>query len=85
MYLCGACWAELKGFGPKNRREDGMFCPPKFSLANNLWIGDIPWQLRVLSFSKQLLIVKTSSILARIPTVFTRFVRVQISAKAKRF
>ena len=56
MYLCGACWAELKGFGPKNRREDGMFRPPKFSLANNLWIGDIPWQLRVLSFPEQLLI-----------------------------
>ena len=30
-------------------------------------------------------VVKTSSILARIPTVFTRFVQVQISAKAKRF
>ena len=28
--------------------------------------------------------VKTSNILARIPTVFTRFVRVQISAKAKK-
>lgn len=30
---------------------------PKLSLANNPWIGDIPWQLRVLSFAKQLLIL----------------------------
>jgi len=24
--------------------------PPKMSLANSLWIGDIPWQLQVLTF-----------------------------------
>ena len=31
------------------------------------------------------IVVKTSSILARIPTVFTRFIRFCLSAKAKRF
>lgn len=30
--------------------------PPPLSLANNLWVGLIPWQLQVLTFSKQLLI-----------------------------
>ncbi|GLB44644.1 putative G-quadruplex DNA unwinding [Lyophyllum shimeji] len=30
--------------------------PPQFSLANNLWIGKVPWQLEVLTFPEQLLI-----------------------------
>ena len=30
--------------------------PPLLSLANNLWISPIPWQLQILTFSKQLLI-----------------------------
>ena len=30
--------------------------PPRFSLANNLWIGEVPWQLKTLTFPEQLLI-----------------------------
>lgn len=30
--------------------------PPTLSLANNLWIGDIPWQLQILTLPEQLLI-----------------------------
>ncbi|KIM58167.1 hypothetical protein SCLCIDRAFT_28323 [Scleroderma citrinum Foug A] len=30
--------------------------PPQFALANNLWIGRVPWQLQVLTFLEQLLI-----------------------------
>ncbi|KAG1836484.1 hypothetical protein F4604DRAFT_1518694, partial [Suillus subluteus] len=29
---------------------------PRLSLANNLWIGRVPWQLQVLTFPEQLLI-----------------------------
>ncbi|KAJ7031925.1 hypothetical protein C8F04DRAFT_905170, partial [Mycena alexandri] len=29
---------------------------PQYALANNLWIGRIPWQLRALTFPEQLLI-----------------------------
>ncbi|KAF8836903.1 hypothetical protein BDN67DRAFT_868948, partial [Paxillus ammoniavirescens] len=29
---------------------------PHHSLANNLWIGQVPWQLQVLTFPEQLLI-----------------------------
>jgi hypothetical protein len=32
--------------------------PPPLSLANNLWIGKVPWQLQVLTFSEQLLIAR---------------------------
>lgn len=30
--------------------------PPPYSLANNLWVGPIPWQLQVLTFPEQQLI-----------------------------
>ncbi|EMD32190.1 hypothetical protein CERSUDRAFT_99591 [Gelatoporia subvermispora B] len=30
--------------------------PPKLSLANNLWIGQVPWQLQILTIPEQLLI-----------------------------
>jgi len=30
--------------------------PPKYALANNLWIGRVPWQIQVLTFPEQLLI-----------------------------
>ena len=30
--------------------------PPRFSLANDLWIGPIPWVLQTLTFPEQLLI-----------------------------
>lgn len=45
--ICSECVRQLKG------KEDR---PPALSLANNMWIGDVPWQLQVLTFSEQLLI-----------------------------
>ncbi|THH11046.1 hypothetical protein EW146_g8175 [Bondarzewia mesenterica] len=30
--------------------------PPKYSLANNLWVGRVPWQLRCLTMPEQMLI-----------------------------
>jgi len=45
--VCGACRTELG-------KERNL--PPKFSLANNLWIGQIPWELKKLTFPEQLLI-----------------------------
>ena len=45
--VCKDCLVELKDESKK---------PPTYSLANNLWIGCIPWQLQVLTFSEQLLI-----------------------------
>ena len=30
--------------------------PPQYSLANNMWIGDIPWELQRLTFPEQLLV-----------------------------
>ncbi|KAG8796130.1 hypothetical protein FRC12_004327 [Ceratobasidium sp. 428] len=32
--------------------------PPKFSLANNLWLGEIPWELARLTFAEHLLIAR---------------------------
>jgi len=45
--ICHECLEDLKKPGNS---------PPKMSLANSLWIGDIPWQLQVLTFPEQLLI-----------------------------
>ena len=45
--VCGSCKMELG----KDRN-----LPPKFSLANNLWIGWVPWELKKLTFPEQLLI-----------------------------
>ncbi|KAG8714622.1 hypothetical protein FRC09_017417 [Ceratobasidium sp. 395] len=32
--------------------------PPKHSLANDLWIGDVPWQLAHLTFAENLLVAR---------------------------
>ena len=45
--VCGLCRTELG-------KERNL--PPKFSLANNLWIGRVPWELKKLTFPEQLLI-----------------------------
>ncbi|KAF9236934.1 hypothetical protein BU15DRAFT_33175, partial [Melanogaster broomeanus] len=45
--ICSGCKGDLEN--SKNR-------PPQYSLVNNLWIGHIPWQLKVLSIPEQLLI-----------------------------
>lgn len=46
--VCGECWDAL--------RKENTNSPPKFSLANNLWVGNIPWELRRLTIPEQLLI-----------------------------
>ena len=45
--VCKDCLVELKDESEK---------PPTYSLANNLWIGHIPWQLQALTFTEQQLI-----------------------------
>lgn len=44
---CQDCFDSLKK--PSNK-------PPQYSLANNMWVGPIPWQLQVLTIPEQLLI-----------------------------
>lgn len=46
--ICGECLRALK-------KPRGT-CPPKYSLANNLWLGPIPLELRRLTVPEQLLI-----------------------------
>ncbi|KAJ7032843.1 hypothetical protein C8F04DRAFT_888696, partial [Mycena alexandri] len=31
---------------------------PTFSLANHLWVGEVPWQLKGLSFAEQMLVAR---------------------------
>ncbi|KAI5997900.1 hypothetical protein EDD15DRAFT_2109092, partial [Pisolithus albus] len=45
--LCMSCLQDLRSAKEK---------PPQYSLANGLWIGPVPWQLQILTFSEQLLI-----------------------------
>ncbi|TFY54238.1 hypothetical protein EVJ58_g8977 [Rhodofomes roseus] len=45
--ICGSCRREL-GKASEN--------PIRLSLANGLWVGDVPWQLQRLTFPEQLLI-----------------------------
>ena len=45
--ICRECLVDLKKTSP---------LPPKFSLANNLWIGAVPPELSTLTFPEQLLI-----------------------------
>lgn len=45
--VCDSCYSELDSPRPD---------PPKLSLANGLWYGEVPWQLRCLTFPEQLLI-----------------------------
>ena len=46
--VCGSCYNDLL-----NSAEDK---PPTFSLANNMWIGPVPWQLQILTLPESLLI-----------------------------
>ena len=48
--ICSSCREEL--------RKDSTF-PPQFSLANGLWIGPIPDEIKTLSFLEQLIIAHT--------------------------
>lgn len=45
--ICDDCYCDLCKKGSH---------PPQYSLANNLWIGPIPWELQCLTFPEQLLI-----------------------------
>ena len=45
--LCDECHSDL---------VNGTDKPPRHSLANNLWIGRVPWDLQVLTLPEQLLI-----------------------------
>jgi hypothetical protein len=45
--VCGQCLESLK---------DDKTTPPLLSLANNLWVGRVPWELETLSFGEQLVI-----------------------------
>ena len=45
--ICGECLRDL---------QKATHLPPKFSLANNLWIGAVPAELGCLTFPEQLLI-----------------------------
>ena len=45
--MFGECFDDLKTSKDK---------PPKYALVNNMWIGNIPWVLSVLTFPEQLLI-----------------------------
>ncbi|KAI9566518.1 hypothetical protein HD554DRAFT_1979660, partial [Boletus coccyginus] len=45
--ICYTCLEDLKKVKEK---------PPKYSLANQLWVGQVSWQLKVLTFPEQLLV-----------------------------
>ena len=45
--ICGMCLKEMAKFNPD---------PPRYSLANNLWIGWIPWELLRMTMPKQMLV-----------------------------
>ncbi|KAM6489672.1 hypothetical protein JOM56_012874, partial [Amanita muscaria] len=49
--VCQDCLSQLGSDGSKSADN-----PPRFALANNLWIGRIPWQLQTLTFPEQQLI-----------------------------
>lgn len=45
--ICGECLKDL---------HKNVNTPPQHSLANNLWVGKVPWQLAVLTVPERLLI-----------------------------
>ncbi|KAM6488770.1 hypothetical protein JOM56_015775 [Amanita muscaria] len=51
VHICKECFSDLSSDSLKVRGK-----PPRYSLANNLWIGQVPWQLQTLTFPEQLLI-----------------------------
>ena len=50
MVLCSTCFSEL--------HIESSDCPPRYSLANNLWIGTLPHELSQLTLPEQLLIAQ---------------------------
>ncbi|KAJ3538129.1 hypothetical protein NM688_g6564 [Phlebia brevispora] len=49
-HICRECFSSLE-----NSRSSG---PPKYALANNLWIGPVPWELQTLTVPEQLLVAQ---------------------------
>jgi hypothetical protein len=47
LSICRLCLDELK---------KATKSPPRYALANRLWIGHVPWELQVLTFPEQLLV-----------------------------
>ncbi|PCH40663.1 hypothetical protein WOLCODRAFT_168087 [Wolfiporia cocos MD-104 SS10] len=47
LYVCAVCLKSLRSSADK---------PPELSLANRMWIGEIPWQLRTLTLPEKQLI-----------------------------
>ncbi|KAM6490331.1 hypothetical protein JOM56_014308 [Amanita muscaria] len=45
--ICSGCLTDLSAASSR---------PPRLSLANNLWLGHVPWQLQTLSLPEQMLI-----------------------------
>ncbi|KAM6496781.1 hypothetical protein JOM56_007254 [Amanita muscaria] len=48
--VCQDCLAELEDSSKAGDK------PPRYALANNLWIRRVPWQLQTLTFPEQMLI-----------------------------
>ena len=48
MSLCSQCLCHLQ--------DAKLTGPPPLSLANGLWIGNVPWQLQILLFAEQLFV-----------------------------
>ena len=46
--ICGSCYSDLESTSIDN--------PPALSLANNMWVGPVPWQLQILTLPESLLI-----------------------------
>ncbi|KIK28379.1 hypothetical protein PISMIDRAFT_91012, partial [Pisolithus microcarpus 441] len=49
VHVCGQCYTDLLKSSDK---------PPRYALANQLWIGECPWVLQRLTFPEQLLIAQ---------------------------
>lgn len=49
--VCGGCLDELH-----SESVSAIEKPPRYSLANNMWIGRVPWELAALTVPEQLLL-----------------------------
>lgn len=51
MRVCFACWSDLSSADAEER-------PPKFSLANGLWLGEVPVSIQSLTMPERYLIAR---------------------------
>jgi hypothetical protein len=47
IMICGTCFKEM---------FKSSLLPPRFSLANNMWVGSIPWELSQMTMLEQVLV-----------------------------